>query len=437
MSTSLHFYFKGFSLRGLLKTAFFICYVLCFLGLFSSHVMGQNITGDNLIKQSELEKIDFSQDIDPDYQPTSDLEKKIWNEADKLEISFNKSNNIIDDPQLNNYVRQVLCKVIGDDRCAPIRLYLVRTTRFNALMAPNGMMQIWSGLLVRMENESQLAAILAHEYAHYVRRHSLQSFTLAENIEWTSSVPYVGLLASVSGVGSLFAFSREMEREADRLSLHYIHQAGYDPIAPSIVWERLTKEFEKTHPKLLERRKKNTSILGGFFSTHPSSEERLKVLRSLAENKTKKQSKVEDKNNYYKALSDWLFEFVNDEVTKKNYKTGEYLIEQIAKNGWNAELYFSKAELHRKRRKDGDLIIAAENYQKSIDSGSKRPETWRGLGLSLFRSKKKEEGKAALIEYLRLNPAAADSRMIRLLTGHKSDERSETELPDKDIIPEK
>ena len=72
------------------------------------------------------------------------------------------------DPVLNAYVRKVLCRTIGDAHCAPIRLYIIRTSQFNASMAPNGMMQVWTGLLLRMDNEAQLATVLGHEMGHAI-----------------------------------------------------------------------------------------------------------------------------------------------------------------------------------------------------------------------------------------------------------------------------
>jgi len=363
----------------------------------------------------KADSIDFSKDIGPDYTPLYDDEKELWNQADKLEINFlRNSSKIIDDPTLNAYVRSVLCKTIGEDKCAPIRLYLVRTTQFNALMAPNGMMQVWSGLLVRMENEAQLASILAHEYSHYVRRHSLQSQRLAQNLEWTSVVPYVGIIASVGAVGSIFAFSREMEKEADQLSLEYIHQAGYDPRSSSAVWKQLNAEFEVTKPK---RKEKN--IFDNFFSTHPNSKDRMKVLAEMAETKA---IDVDAKNNreaYRKALGEWWSIFINDQIIAKDFKTGEYLIDQLAKEGWNSELYFAKAELYRKRGENGDYKLAVDHYQKSIDAGSQKAENWRGLGLSLFRENERDKAMKALKEYLRRVPDAVDKKMIQLLTGLK------------------
>ncbi len=387
---------------------------------FSATVFAHAISpksDNNVSEKATIEAVnyDFSVNIDPDHKPTTELEKSLWEEADKIEANFKKnSSKIIDDPELNAYVKEVLCKVIGNARCAPIRLYLVRTTQFNALMAPNGMMQIWSGLLIRMKDEAQLASILAHEYAHYVRRHSLQTLIVAKNIESSAYIPYVGLLATIGSVGSLFAFNREMESEADRLALEYIYDAGYKPQSASDVWKQLLAESELT-----KKKQKNENLFTNFFSTHPTSEDRMQILSDLAQNKDQSKAIFTNKDQYRTALGGWWPKFIDDQLKAKNFKSGEFLIDQLAQNGWDADLYFAKAELFRKRGEKDDFAKAAEFYQKSIDAGSQKPENWRGMGLSLMRDNRQAKGKAILLEYLRRLPNAIDRRMIRLITGTK------------------
>jgi predicted Zn-dependent protease len=63
------------------------------------------------------------------------------------------------DPALNAYVRSVLCKVT-DDYCRDVRVYIVDVPYFNASMAPNGAMMVWTGTLLRVRNEAQLALVL-------------------------------------------------------------------------------------------------------------------------------------------------------------------------------------------------------------------------------------------------------------------------------------
>src|SRR3712207_9320547 len=65
------------------------------------------------------------------------------------ERKLRESKYVINDPELNDYLTGVLCRAVGPERCKGVRIYVVRMPAFNASMAPNGMMQVWSGLLLR------------------------------------------------------------------------------------------------------------------------------------------------------------------------------------------------------------------------------------------------------------------------------------------------
>ena len=83
------------------------------------------------------------------YQPKDALEKGLWLEMDQAEQQVRASKFLIEDPELNAYVKSVLCRAVGTEKCGSARVYLIRTPQFNAAMAPNGMMLVWSGLLLR------------------------------------------------------------------------------------------------------------------------------------------------------------------------------------------------------------------------------------------------------------------------------------------------
>ena len=110
------------------------------------------------------------------YQPQDELERGLWYEMAEQERLLRQSHFLVDDPALNAYVRGVLCRTVGAERCAATRLYLVRTPFFNASMAPNGAMIVNTGLLLRMRDEAQLAAVLGHEYTQFDQQHSLRLF---------------------------------------------------------------------------------------------------------------------------------------------------------------------------------------------------------------------------------------------------------------------
>src|SRR5512134_627575 len=149
----------------------------------------------------------------------------LWAYMDREEQRLKRSSFLIRDPALQDYVNGIACRLAGD-HCPEMRVYLVRTPYFNASMAPNGMMQVWSGLLVRMQNEAQLAAVLGHEIGHYLQRHSVErlrdaksrsSFALILGMALgaAGAGANVGQLAELGIVASMMAYGRDQEREAD------------------------------------------------------------------------------------------------------------------------------------------------------------------------------------------------------------------------------
>jgi beta-barrel assembly-enhancing protease len=141
------------------------------------------------------------------YQPMDDDERSLWMQMAEVEGKMKESDFLIKDPKLNAYIRSILCRSVGQERCASSRVYLLRTPHFNAAMAPNGMMMVWSGLLLRAQNEAELASVLAHEFSHFEHRHSLQSLrnirAKSEAFTWLSMVPAIGMIGQIDLIGSV------------------------------------------------------------------------------------------------------------------------------------------------------------------------------------------------------------------------------------------
>jgi len=99
-------------------------------------------------------------------------EAGLWDATDKAERAARTSGELDADPELNAYVKHVLCKV-AQEYCDDLRLYIMDRPFFNATTAPNGYVEVWSGLLLRARSEAELAFVLAHETTHFARNHSL------------------------------------------------------------------------------------------------------------------------------------------------------------------------------------------------------------------------------------------------------------------------
>ncbi len=353
-----------------------------------------------------------------DYTPQSDDERGLWMQMDDEERTVKTSRFLITDPALNTYIRTILCRAVGTDRCRSTRIYIMRTPQFNAMMAPNGMMIVWSGLLLRARNEAELATVLAHEFAHFENQHSLQSFrdirAKTDVMAWLSYVPYVGFAGQIGLIGSVFAFNRDMERQADMAALRYVSEGGYQPKAAADIWEHLRAEMDATAAE-----RNRTSVKdkdGGFFATHPSSSERMEYLHAAA-NKLSGKTYRDGAAEYRAALADWWPRLIDDQIKTNDFGATDFLLQQLASPSWSSELLYARGELYRMRGKDGDFLKAVELYRLSIGKGTKIAENWRGLGLALLRSGKKIEGQAALRTYLAKAPRASDKAVIAAMAG--------------------
>jgi hypothetical protein len=353
------------------------------------------------------------------YVPQDKLEQGLWFEMDEQERLLKQSKFVVTDPALNQYVRGVLCRTVGDERCKATRLYIVRTPAFNASMAPNGTTIVYTGLLLRMRDEAELAAVLGHEFTHFEQRHTLRLFRdirgKTDALSWLSfiPIPYVGMLSQIALIGGIYAFSRDMEREADAGSLQEMARAGYDPLAASAVWEQLGAELDATAKARGHKSEKDRN--GGMFATHPKSTERMATLRDKALAMAQAGPGRRRTEEFRAALKDWWPRLIDDQIKLQDFGGTEYLLGTLAGSdpaGWTPELRYAQGELHRSRGAPGDFEAAIAAYQAAIASGAALPETWRGLGLAQLRLGQRDAGKAALKAYLAKRPDAEDALVL-------------------------
>ena len=149
----------------------------------------------------------------------------------------------------------------------------------NAWCMPGGKIAVYTGLLEKLRvTDDELAAVMGHEIAHALREHGREraSQQAAQNA-------VVGIGAAILGIGDAGAslanvvadvtfglpYSREFEREADRIGVELAARAGYDPRGAVSVWQKMAKANDGGPPQ--------------FLSTHPSPENRIKDLEVYAQ----------------------------------------------------------------------------------------------------------------------------------------------------------
>jgi len=195
---------------------------------------------------------------------------------------------IVDDPEIVGYVRSLGQRLVsrGAGASEPFTFFVVKDPAINAFAGPGGYVGVHSGLLLASETESELAAVLAHEIAHVTQRHIARSIEAASR----SNIPALaGLLAALvigtqnrdAGTAAAAAvlgaraqrqidFTRANEREADRVGMQLLNNAGFDPNAMPAFFEKLQSaaRYYRRPP--------------AFLSTHPVTTKRIAEARDRA-----------------------------------------------------------------------------------------------------------------------------------------------------------
>lgn len=353
-------------------------------------------------------------DIQPGERP--DLatdEAGLWMVVDKVEKKLKTSGNRVTDPQINQYVQDIVCK-LASSYCSDIRIYIMQVPEFNASMAPNGTMQVWTGLILRAQNEAQLAYVLGHEIGHYLRRHTIQAWrdaqlkanlsVLFQIATAAAGVGYVGPLGDLVALGSIQAFSRDNEREADEVGFELITRAGYDPREAPRIWESLMKEHDASE-------RGSPSI---FFATHPPTDERIETLQAKAQDAASQDGKFFlGKGEIETVALPLRATLLRDELRRGEFKESQVLLDTLMDNDVGlGQLHFFQGELYRLRAEPGDQEKALFAFQKALEFPDAPPETHRALGLYFFKAGELSKALAALKQYLILQPDALDKAMI-------------------------
>jgi predicted Zn-dependent protease len=335
-------------------------------------------------------------------------------EFDRREAQVKTSGDLVTDRKINAYVRDVVCRLAGP-YCSDVRVYVVQIPHFNAMMSPNGMMEIWSGLLLRAQNGAQLAYVLGHELGHYLRRHSLQQWrdvrTKANLVAFfqvmTAGAGYgfVGEIARMAALASVLAFSRDQEREADEIGFDFMVNAGYDPREAAKIWEAIIREREAA--------KEPGSWI--FFNTHPPTQERIETLKVLAGKVTREgRSGTAEREAFLEATLPLRGSLLRDELRLREFARSQVVLESLVEGGADlGEIDFFQGELYRLRGEKKDEESAIRAYEKALQQPNAPSEAHRALGFLALKRGEKEKAKASLHRYLEASPDADDREMIR------------------------
>jgi len=188
------------------------------------------------------------------------------------------------DVELQAYINKVGQRVAAESSREEIEytFTVLNDDMINAFALPGGFIYVTRGMLMHMNSESQLAAVLGHEIAHVTEKHALRREARGKGISILNTI-----LAAVSGqpalyqLGNMFGgvllsgYSREFELEADEVGAKYMAMAGYSPAAMLDTIEILkSKDRIEIEQARLENRE--PKVYHGFLSTHPDHDTRYK-----------------------------------------------------------------------------------------------------------------------------------------------------------------
>jgi beta-barrel assembly-enhancing protease len=380
------------------------------------------------IAQARIRPADMVSLIGPGFRPTDEDEKGIWQLMDRAEEEISGSNLLIKDPALVSYLQNIIGHV-GGPAAKDMRIYLAHVPDFNAMMFPSGFAVVFTGLLLRMRNEAQLAGVIAHESGHFLRRHMIRSWrdqrkktdlfaigAMVAGVGGAAGGVYLGDYVQLAQLGtllSLFSYSRAMEAEADAMGARLIAEAGYAPIEMADVWEQLIGEEDASARYRRKHRRR-----GSMFDTHPSPSSRMADLRLSAAEVTVPGRPYDDgRARYLSKIASVRQMLLEDQVKLNDPGASQYLLNTLALDGWNGLLRYYEGEVWRLRSRAGDDARAAQSYAVAVAYPDAPAEAWRSHGLALYKEGRSGEARAALGRYLKMKPGAPDAPFIRQMVG--------------------
>jgi len=380
------------------------------------------------LAQAAILPTDLEAKVGATYEPADADERAIWQSLTRLEAEIRTSPQRLVAPELEAYIRGVSERLIG--RPAPeLRIFVMRDASLNAAMLPSGMMIVNTGLLARIRNEAQLAAVLAHEVAHYLRRHSLDLYrddrrksalvspSLSPFHSYDDDTNNSWNLINQAVLMSSSRFSRDLESEADAYGLTLMARAGYRPRAALAIWEQF---IDERRASAAARQKRYRDGTNSELPTHPPTQRRMTNLADTADYLAGKSGPQDidqgspGHDEWTEVIRPYQATLLREQIYLNDPGASLYLLGTQAQDGWTGLLRFGEGEVYRLRNAKGDALKAASAYAVATTLADAPPEAWRAHGYALLKAGNEAEAHEALNRFLAMNPEAPDAAMIRL-----------------------
>lgn len=338
--------------------------------------------------------------------PADPDERRLWAAADQEERKLVSSPWLASEAEIRAYINQLTCS-LERRYCGDLRPYVVERPGFGVFAAPNGMLLISTGSLLRFEREGQLAFALSHEIARYRRRHALQLLRFPRGYPERPSLatdPALQDAPGLSGDAGLRRFAEELEQEAVALAMEMVAAAGYDR-AGVIAWaEQMEAEANVSGAARRTRRvAPPDEDLGAPAEAPPAGP----TPRGTA-------APPAAWERYRALVRPLRGRLLAAELQRRDPGATEVLLKRLMAHGEDlGELYYYQGELFRLRAGPGDLERAAESLENSLVNPGAPPIVYRSLGVVYSSLGDRLKAKEAFLAYLANTPDAQDAELIR------------------------
>lgn len=381
------------------------------------------------------------------FEPLPD-ELALWEEARSEEEQLLEKVTLYDDPLLVEYLEGVVGRLnppgMADNSRIGYRVRIVEDPTLNAFAYPHGALYVHTGLLARMENESQIATVFGHEMTHVEHRHMLRFQRSARNKaigltvlsvaaavavageqadaygagDWSRGAT-IGVLSDlILGLGLQLAFlaavngyGRGLEHEADQGAFAKVVAAGYDP-----------RESPKVYRALLDDHGEPAEVEGFFFGSHPRLGERIQNAEQLAAGATPPPDEAAKESEFDRRIRPVVRDDARLNLELGRLKLAESQLERAL--AWMPEdpethllvarLKLAKADAEKDPAAQEALRGEAEaSLREAIRLDDGRPAPHRELGLLLYQAGDRRAACEAFRRYVRLAPEADDAARVR------------------------
>ena len=354
----------------------------------------------------------------PDKTLADQDEIMLWQKSAEEQRALESTGTIYPDQELEDYLNNVAAGLqahfLPDDM--EIRVKVIKNAHLNAFAYPNGMVYIHSGLLARMDNEAQLAAVLAHEMTHCIRRHALRAFrrykdqpaflrvvehTLSKNRGLQDIARSMGFSGDMAAMGGYIS---ELEAEADQGGLERMAAAGYDPAEALSFFDRLFAEIEQ-----------EGHAASFVFGSHLNARKRIENLQNLfASGYTNIGSRIKNSEIFLVQLNTLFLDNAGLDIRQGRFQAARRSVDKYLRiKPDDTRAYFMLGEIYRQRGQADDGQNAIKFYNQAIILDPTYAKPHKAIGLIHYKKGQRTLAKKFFESCLQLSPDSPDKAYIQ------------------------